>query len=83
MLLLKFLLLPPLFFVHSFNIKTLHFNHCDLTGKQGKSVQYDINYFCLCRPGFMYQIFPILVVLYSYLFKLSRTGYGQPSWTVK
>ena len=25
--------------------------HGDLTGKQGKSVQYGINDFCLCRPG--------------------------------
>ena len=34
-------------------------------------------------PGSMYQIFPILVVLYTYSFKLSRTSYGLPSWTVK
>ena len=26
--------------------------HVDLTEKQGKSVQYDINDFSLCRPGF-------------------------------
>ena len=26
--------------------------HGDLTWKQGKSVQYDRNNFCLCRPGF-------------------------------
>ena len=27
-------------------------SHCDLTEKQGKSVQYGINKFCLCRLGF-------------------------------
>ena len=26
--------------------------HRDLTGKLEKFVQYKINYFCLCRPGF-------------------------------
>ena len=26
--------------------------HGDLTGKLGKFLQYEVNSFCLCRPGF-------------------------------
>ena len=26
--------------------------HSDLTGQLGKFMQYEINYVCLCRPGF-------------------------------
>ena len=30
----------------------------------------EINDFCLCPGSIMYQIFPILVILYTYLLKL-------------
>ena len=41
----------------------------DLTGKRGKFVQFEKKDLCLCQ-GYMYQICPILVVLYTFLFKL-------------
>ena len=47
-------------------------DHGGLIGKLDKFVQYEINYFCLCRPVFHeLQTIPILVVPYTYLFKLS------------
>ena len=53
--------------------KLVFLNHSDTWWTNwalGKFIQYEINHLCLCRPGYMYQIFPILVVLYTNFFKL-------------
>ena len=66
----KMHLLPPT--KNSVGFSQSRLGHSGLTGKLSKCVQYGIN--DLYRPGFVYQIFLVLVVLYTNLFKLSRTA---------